>query len=121
MSDYGACIYVDDPCEVWVVNIRVAAKIHSCCECDGLIAVGERHEVISSLYDGRWDRHRTCAACLRGPLAFVERNCGTAREVGGLFNHLADVAHLMRTPFAEGLVSRWIDEAAVRSRIARAA
>ena len=56
----------------------------------------------------------SCAACLRGPLAFVERNCGTARLVGGLFDHLADVRHLMRTPFAEGLVERWIDEARVR-------
>lgn len=115
MSDYGACQYVDDPAEVWIVTRRVAAKPHVCVECDGVIAKGERHEVVSSLYEGRWERHRTCAACLRGPLAFVERNCGTARMLGGLFDHLRDVAHLMQTPFAEGLVERWIAEASVRA------
>lgn len=115
MSDYGACQYVDDPAEVWIVTRRVAAKPHVCCECDGIIAKGERHEVITSLYCGEWRRDRTCAACLRGPLAFVERNCGTARLIGGLFYHLDDVAHLMRTPYAEGMVMRWIDEARERA------
>lgn len=114
MSEYDACVYVDDPAEVWVVTTRVAAKRHACCECDGVIAKGERHEVVSSMYEGRWQRDRTCAACLRGPLAFVERNCGTARLVGGLFYHLSDVAHLMQTPYAGGMVQRWIDEAQVR-------
>lgn len=121
LSDYGACQYVDDPAEVWLVTYRVAAKPHVCVECDGVIAKGERHEVISSLYCGDWQRDRTCAACLRGPLAFVERNCGTARLIGGLFYHLRDVHHLMRTPFAEGLVERWLDEASVRGAARRRA
>lgn len=111
MSDYDMCEYVDDPCQVWVVEERTAAKPHSCCECGWRIISGERHEVVTSMYEGDWSRHRTCNACMRGPLAFVERNCGTARYIGGLFDHLADVAHMTKTPFAEGQVMRWIDQA----------
>jgi len=120
MSDTDYCPYIDDPCEVWVETTRRAAKRHVCCECGGAIERGEMHQMISSLYYGAWYRYRTCAACLRGPLAFVERNCGGGRMTEGLFEHLAEVASSgsLRSVFAEGQVARWMEDAR-RRRAAR--
>jgi len=43
---------------------RKARKEHTCEECGEPIKVGERHEYVCGLWDGRWDRHRTCAPCV---------------------------------------------------------
>ena len=115
-TDY--CPWCEERADVYVSTPRRAAREHTCCECAGMIKKGETHELISMLYDGRWDRYRTCPACLRGPVAFVDRNCPGGRVVEGLYEHLCDVVSDggLRSVFAEGMVTRWIDEARVRRR-----
>lgn len=121
MSDMDACAFIDEWCDDSTSKVVVARKPHICCECDGEIIVGERHEHLKMLWDDNWTSYRTCAACLRGPLAFSERNCaGSGRMVEGLFEHLQYVLDdgLLATVYAEGQVMRWLDESRGR-RLAR--
>lgn len=115
MIDTDYCEVVDDPAEFYVARMVRARKPHVCYECGGPIVVGEVHEYAGGRLDGWWSA-RTCAACCRGPLAFVDRNCGGGRYHGNLIGHLQDVVADggLRSVFAEGLVIRWIDEALSR-------
>jgi len=42
---------------------RKANKEHRCCECGGLIRVGEKHEYASGVWDGDFRAFRTCSSC----------------------------------------------------------
>lgn len=117
MRDLDLCEYIDDPATIYTATMVTARKAHDCDECGGEIVPGERYERAKGMNaPGEWWHARTCAACCRGPLAFVERNCGTGRYHGGLFEHLCNVISegALRSVFAEGMVLRWIDEARVR-------
>ena len=61
----GVCISADygEAADVYNSQIRRAAKPHKCFECDKEIAVGEKHEYVSSLYEGEWSSWRTCLVC----------------------------------------------------------
>jgi hypothetical protein len=50
--------------EAYVGREVVARKPHRCCECRGWILRGERHQVISGIWDGTPARFRTCADCV---------------------------------------------------------
>jgi hypothetical protein len=58
--DYDEC---DEP-SVFQAKTVKARKYHACVECHEPIEPGERHEVASGLWDGKWLRHRTCLACV---------------------------------------------------------
>lgn len=63
MSDSCYCDFGERSVVYKASRVR-AAKEHKCYECGRTIVLGERHEVVSSLYDGSWERTRTCARCL---------------------------------------------------------
>jgi len=68
MTDLGcscACTYDYEPADVYQAKEVKARKSHTCYECDGEIARGETHEVVSGLWDGSWSRYRTCLLCVR--------------------------------------------------------
>lgn len=50
--------------EACTVETRRAAKLHRCCECRGEIALGQRYEHVSGIFDGRPFRDRTCMLCV---------------------------------------------------------
>ena len=44
---------------------KPARKQHHCCECGGVIQPRDRHEITEGVWDGRWDRLRTCVECVQ--------------------------------------------------------
>jgi len=66
MSNCTCIVDIDfnDAAEISTSTIRKARKSHECCECDREIIVGEHYEEATLLYDGSWDRYRTCLDCL---------------------------------------------------------
>lgn len=52
-----------DRCQVWDPKQRVARKEHRCDACGATIAAGEKYVHISSLFDGQWDKARSCLPC----------------------------------------------------------
>lgn len=45
-------------------EIVTARKPHHCCECGLTIAKGEQYESVSGMWDGRFDRIKTCLPCM---------------------------------------------------------
>jgi hypothetical protein len=45
--------------------MRQARKRHVCCECDRTIEPGERYELYTLLFEGKWEEFKTCLGCLR--------------------------------------------------------
>lgn len=45
-------------------DIVKARKPHRCCECGLTIAKGEKYQVVSGMWDGRFDRIKTCMLCM---------------------------------------------------------
>lgn len=79
---------------VFSSDVVTARRDHHCCECDGAISRGARHQRASGLWGDRWERYRTCLACV------------TLRErVGALFAHLPPD----ELP-AFGELGEWLDE-----------
>ena len=69
-----SCDY--DPASVYNAS-QVRARVeHTCCECHGKIAVGERHELVKGCWDGHWSSFRTCPDC-------VHLRCEISRTIGG--------------------------------------
>ena len=117
--DYDACDVGDGPCDVYRATMRTAAKRHRCGECSGVILPGDRYEVATMLFEGRWDSCRSCLACVEGPMAFVRRNCGGVLH-GGVMDHLAVLYHEHDfRPGARFRVGRWLVEARRRGKAAR--
>lgn len=52
----------DGPSVFWVSTPR-ARKEHKCCECLSVISPGEEYELFEGVYDGSFDRYRTCSIC----------------------------------------------------------
>ena len=80
MSDCGVCIYqqYDDYADIYETSIARARKSHTCCECGGHIAQGEKYEKIAMFYDGRWSHYDTCLVCSEIATAFCcEGRCPT--------------------------------------------
>lgn len=45
-------------------RVVTARKEHHCYECGEVICVGQRHEVISGVWEGYPGRYRTCLSCV---------------------------------------------------------
>jgi len=45
-------------------EVVTARKPHRCCECGTQIAKGEQYESVSGMWDGRFDRSKTCIPCM---------------------------------------------------------
>lgn len=78
----------DDGADVADVTIRRARKSHRCEECRETIAVGQSYEHTSMLYEGTWERYRTCLPCaeIRNALS-----CDGSWVWGQLWRNAADV------------------------------
>lgn len=121
VSDW--CDYGDDYPDVYREENRRARKSYTCSECGGAISPGEPYRSHHSLYKcyGGWQVSRTCSACLIGPAAFVERNCGSWLLEGlfeGLSASYSDGA--ISDEFTRARVEVWLDQARARRREAAA-
>ena len=67
--EYGcdcSCDYDDvEHSLVQHINIRKARKRHICLECQHTINVGDYYEEVNGLWEGKWDRFKTCMPCVR--------------------------------------------------------
>jgi len=45
------------------VETRKANKQHVCCECRETIVPGEKYRIASGVWDGRWNKYKTCLPC----------------------------------------------------------
>jgi hypothetical protein len=45
-------------------EIVTARKPHRCCECGTTVAKGEKYESVSGMWDGQFDRIKTCIPCM---------------------------------------------------------
>ena len=61
-----SCVYVGDYDQPSFSKqiIRKAFKTHKCCECGRIIPIGEKYEVISGAWEGRFGTYKTCSDCL---------------------------------------------------------
>ena len=61
-----ACIsaHIDDESEVLSCKTVTAKKNHSCCECGIQIEPGSRYWNEKTVYDGKYDRYKTCLDCM---------------------------------------------------------
>lgn len=82
-----------------VVVTLVAAKEHTCCECQGVIAKGTKYDRDSGAQDGHGFAYKTCLACaearewLDKQLRQMNRlNDDEGIEFGGLHSELAEFA-----------------------------
>jgi len=83
VSDCGVCVYWDDSVSVdfFHKRVRKAVKEHKCCECDKVIAKGERYEYASGKCEGEMWQAKTCLICAEIADAF---SCD-GRMYGGEF------------------------------------
>lgn len=56
-------IDADDICNVWSITWQKARKEHSCCECQDVIAPGQRYQRIFAMFDGEITVYKTCEFC----------------------------------------------------------
>lgn len=49
--------------DVYNKKLVKTRAVHKCVECGDRVEVGDRMWRVEALYDGRWDRHYTCANC----------------------------------------------------------
>lgn len=84
---------IDDaePAAVWNETTRRAAKAHTCEECSRCIHIGEHHQYVSCLHDGRWSNFRTCAHC-DAAAVWMRKVCG-GYLTGGLLEELVEHWH----------------------------
>jgi hypothetical protein len=95
MPDYGCCVFAGDgdapSCSYNYT--RVARKEHHCCECDEVIAKGQRYEYYSGIWDGRPDAFKTCLSCAEIRDHFVDQ-CDDPYEnrpvFGGLWSSIEE-------------------------------
>ena len=77
-------------CEMPVVyhhSTPVARKEHRCCDCGGLIEVGEKYHAHNGVWDGRGRTHKICRDC---QLLMMEEEHPSEVPLGGLSEYLLD-------------------------------
>ena len=52
-----------EPPSVCTVTDRTARKTHTCCECRGVIVVGERYRNVKGIWNGKAATFKTCPDC----------------------------------------------------------
>jgi len=64
--------------DVYSIEYPIARSTHTCCECGLKINPGEKYEKFKGLWDGEWDRFKTCMKCseLRDRVNWLHRNDG---------------------------------------------
>jgi hypothetical protein len=53
---------VDFP-SVFSEKVRKAHRQHKCCECQGIIKMGENYHLDKGCWDGKWAEFKTCMEC----------------------------------------------------------
>ncbi len=66
MSDCGVCLTGAEDCstDFLTTKIRIARKVHHCCECAKLIQKGDKYERSSGKTDGDLWTFATCLICM---------------------------------------------------------
>jgi hypothetical protein len=49
-----------------------ARKAHACCECGAPILPGEEYYLAEGLWEGRWERYKTCSCCEKKRCALAD-------------------------------------------------
>jgi len=100
-------------------TMRRARVPHHCVECRAGIAVGERYEHATSLYDGAWSSWDSCAACAEMARVFVVaergRACWTVGDLAETIVECDAVTEAMR-PHLESFQARRLDAMGEGSR-----
>lgn len=95
---------------IFEVKYRFANKPHICCECRRTIAKGVKYQYVSGLWNGKWDKFKTCLACVELREALVDdydKNLAPFKE-------LSEWAYEYREPFPpEEIIVIRKDEAAL--------
>ncbi|MEO5368506.1 MAG: hypothetical protein H7833_00360 [Magnetococcus sp. DMHC-1] len=89
-----------------------ARKQHKCCECGKIIDIGSFYHVESGLWDGEFERYRTCGFC------FEVRNFVASIDVVGCFCYgsLGDEINTFKDDIEEVFKDSRIDTNEVRRR-----
>lgn len=95
-----------DPCDVYHVEQRRAAKDHHCYECGNQISIGTVHKVVTMLYDRQWTTARLCAHCVAAG-RWLDLVCG-GYLIGGLHEELSE--HWNEDPIYR---SHWLGRAII--------
>ena len=71
-------------------EVRMARKMHKCCECPNPILPGQKYRLFKGCYDGKWSRYKTCMDCdeIRDELYSLYRD-----DERPAFGELAEWAH----------------------------
>ena len=64
MTDACYCSYDEGSTSMYVQRTVTARKQHECYECSRSIRPGERYELVSAIWDGRFRVCKTCPRCL---------------------------------------------------------
>lgn len=72
MSDNCSCIsmFIRDEPYFAVKKIRTARKDHKCCECERIIKIAEKYEILKGKWDAKIETYKTCLDCLSLRKAF---------------------------------------------------
>jgi hypothetical protein len=113
MSDCGVCIYNDDAVHVEFFRsaVRHAAKEHKCCECDKIIAKGERYEYASGKCEGEFWDAKTCLICAEIAEAF---SCDGRLYGGNLWDSMGELYRDMNISCVDKLTSAAAKEELLR-------
>jgi hypothetical protein len=55
-----------------VITYPKSRKVRKCCECDRVIAVGEKYQKFTGKFDYDFDTYTTCSDCTEWAKAFLE-------------------------------------------------
>ena len=69
-----SCVTDYDEAEFYESEIRIAGQTHICCECQGIINIGEKYEDVIGIWDTFESQYKTCSVCLKVRKDFME--CG---------------------------------------------
>jgi hypothetical protein len=62
---YECCtVDVGGSCDIHNARVVTARKEYKCGECGAPILPGQRYEYVTMLYEGLWNKHRTCLLCM---------------------------------------------------------
>lgn len=75
--------------EVYEKTERRARKLHSCCECCGIIKPPEVYIVHTGLWDGRWDQFKHCRVC-NDLFNEIQDQCRNSHDDGVAFESLSE-------------------------------
>ena len=77
---------ITEPAELYCHNMRTAHKAHVCCECRGVIRVGEKYHYHHGIWGGRAADYKVCLNCeeLRGEVDADAGDIADTTPFGGM-------------------------------------